>query len=182
MKKIIITLISLYTYSCVEQKNDSLVIDFRTVPISNGQKLTLQSNISTIKDIAIQGRPEHYYLKKGTFAGCDSIDVEVNNENKIIALSFFYDSTYTYKEQIETFTEKLHKGKEIKDVEVLMKVTKWQDRLTTFEIIERTNSKGKKTIYSAMFDKELFFKKIPAAGTPTFSESSFEILRALNVF
>jgi hypothetical protein len=183
MKPIFIALINLSVMLGWGQNTDTLIIKFRTVPISSGRKMALQSDIATLKEITIKSLKDHYYLKKGTFAGCDSIDIEVNNLNKIVVQSFHYDSTYKYLEEIESFDGIFGKGKEYQyaNAEISIRATKWQDRLTAFEMVE-VRRKGKIKCYSIMFDKELFLKKKQVGKTTKYLENSFEILRVLNVF
>jgi hypothetical protein len=181
MKNVIIFFLIL-PFCVFSQNADTLIIKFLTVPVSDGKKLTLQAPVDSVSDIVVKSNPGHFYLKKGTFRNADFIDVEVNNSNLISALSFYYDSTFIYGEKVEIFSKMLGPGREyssgIKGGS--MKVTKWEDRLTIFEVAE-IKSARKPLCYSAMFDKELYFKQHKPVKGSDLENNSVEILKVLKV-
>jgi len=139
-------------------ERDTVFSRFRSINIQNSQNISLQSDISSIKDVAIKSSYDHYYLKPGSFIRADSIDIEVNLDNKVLAITFFYDTSYTYKKSI--YNKPLGAGKEFlfSSEDLTFKCTQWEDKLTVFELVEVT-SKGKVQVYSVIFDKALFVGK-----------------------
>lgn len=139
-------------------ERDTVFNRFRSINIQNQRTISLQSNIDNIKDVVVKSSYDHYYLKSGTFIRADSIDLEVNLDNKITAITFFYDTTYSSKKSI--YNKPLGAGKEFlfSSEDVTFKCTQWEDKLTTFELVEVT-SKGKVHVYSVIFDKAMFVGK-----------------------
>lgn len=139
------------TLNLISQNNDTLIIKFRKVPISNGLSIELGEKINTLKNAVVKISKNNYYLKKGTFGGADSITISTNNNLDIISASFFYDSTFTYKKQIEVFTEFLGKGNENIKNEFQYQTT-WEDILSIFEVVYNESKKGH-NVFSILIDK-----------------------------
>ena len=95
------------TLNLISQNNDTLIIKFRKVPISNGLSIELGEKINTLKNAVVKISKNNYYLKKGTFGGADSITISTNNNLDIISASFFYDSTFTYKKKMQILFQQI---------------------------------------------------------------------------
>jgi len=178
MKYIVIISLLVCDFSIFAQQSDTMLNFMRSTRINNGKRVTLQAKMGDIKDISVKTVKDHYNLKKDAFKGADSVDIEVNKDNKIAAISFLYDMPYDYEKGNYTKYFKVP-GKEYEHVsdKVKIKVTRWEDKLTAFELVEVTRG-GKTTSYSTMFDKELYSKK-KMAGLKKEKEGSFEILKQL---
>ena len=181
MKKHVTIIILLFLTQCAvtAQVNDPLLNKLRSSRIRNGNKITLQSNIKKLRGVTIKSVCDHYYLKKGTFGGADSIDIEVNKKNKITVVSFFYDSVSSYEYEVNLFNKHLNLiGKESQFISKnnAMKVTKWEDQQYVFEMVE-TTANNKPQLYSVLFDKEFYFKKTKHYVDLTKNENSIEILK-----
>ena len=74
------------TLNLISQNNDTLIIKFREVPISNGLSIELGEKINTLKNAVVKISKNNYYLKKGTFGGADSITISTNNNLDIISI------------------------------------------------------------------------------------------------
>jgi len=180
---LIITLLLLGQLSILAQVSDTAINKMRSFRIREKRIVSLQAPIDRLKEITIKSNSEHFYLKRGTFGGTDSIDIEVNKANQITAVSFFYDTVSTYQYEVDLFNKHLNlTGKEFQYVSngSSMKVTKWQDKFTVFEMVEiRTGNKWR--IYSVIFDKDLYFKKQKQCLELNKNENSIEILKKLGV-
>lgn len=160
----------------VEQVNDStpkvpecdeILKMFHTVSLSN-HSIQLNKDISSLDGI-INKLPNNFYsIKKGAFGVADSMAVEVNEENKIIAIT----AAYEYEPEFSNDTAYIHElrkyrkmicnqGKEYKNGngERTFTVTRWEAGNIIFELVEE-NFKGKKKSYSVIFDKDLYYKKM----------------------
>src|ERR1700758_3912160 len=137
------------------QQNDTALNKMRTFRIRNKALVGLQMPIDSLKDIVVKKQFCLYSLKKGTFGGTDSIDIEVNASNKIINVCFFYDTVSTYSYEVDLFNKHLNRiGIETKHNSGSNKIkyTKWEDGYTVFELIEiRKGNKWK--LYSRLYDK-----------------------------
>lgn len=165
--------------------SDSLLKNLRSVPISNGRKIILQSKIETLKEVSIKKNNSHYQLKKGSFSQSDSIELEVNKTNQIIATYFYYDSTlvYNYSNRVEAFTQHFKSGgKEIQFISQnnSVKVTKWEDLRTIFELVEVTKNNSI-FFYAVTFDKELYLKGIKSNIDFKKNDNSLELLKILGL-
>jgi hypothetical protein len=121
-------------------QNDTMLKLFRTTTIQNQQKISLRSNIETLKDVADKRDIGHYYLKRKTYKKADSILIEVNNANQIMAVKFVYEHDDTpYADEIPFFQKIINsKGTEYKysSKNKSISVTKWQDKSTILELAE----------------------------------------------
>ncbi len=61
-----------------------------------------------------------------------------------------------------------------------IKVTKWEDKETIFELIE-TRINNKTQAYSVIFDKELYYQKVKACIDLNRNENSIELLKRLGL-
>ncbi|MBA2613373.1 MAG: hypothetical protein H0U95_15505 [Bacteroidetes bacterium] len=77
MKKALILTYFLLQYLIGSSQNDTILKLFRTTFLGK-QKISLQSNISTLTGFAIKSNSGKYYLKKGSYGIADSIGIEVN--------------------------------------------------------------------------------------------------------
>ena len=191
MKYILATVISLLLYinESFSQLNDSLLVAFRSVNIDKGIKMRLQADVKGLSDITIKDRKNIYHLKKGSYIFVDSIGIEVNDKSKIIALTFLYgyDSNYVH-EQVYFHEQKKYRkllqdeGKiyEYKTDMLSIKVTRWEDKSTIFELIE-TIKEGKILNYSRIFDKQLYYIQFIKQINLAKSNNSIEILRLLGL-
>lgn len=180
MKKSLFLLLFLCTLFSFAQ-TDTTLNKMRAVRIAKGNKIILQSDIERLKDISVKARKENYYLKKGNFSGTDSINIEVNEKNQIVAVSFFYDTVSTYQYEVDLFNKHLgFVGAEFKNTskKEAMKVTKWEDARTVFEMVEVTVN-GKWKLYSTIFDKELYYKKVKPRMNLEKYQDSISLLKCL---
>jgi len=180
MKNLIVIAILLICKISTAQ-NDTILKLFRSTTIQNKQKITLQSNIETLKNVTDKKDDAHYYLKKGTYVKADSIVIEVNKSKQIMAIKFRYEVNDTpYIDEIPFFQKTLNsKGTEFKytSKNKSISVTKWEDSTTIFELAEVIID-GKKQTYSVIFDRELYFMKYVGLNK---NENSIELLRFLGV-
>lgn len=180
--KILLALLSFLFLACsfASSQKDTLLKDFRSVSLEQGKRILLQSNISELADITVKDKNNHYHLKIGTFIRSDSIDIEVNNKNQIIAIYFNYDTTYAFLKNL--YFKHIGDGNEysLKTDKENIRVTKWQDDLTIFELLEITEN-GKTKKYSTIFDKELYFKSKKYPIDLKNSKNSIELLKRMGV-
>lgn len=144
-------------------QNDTMLKHFRVTSLLSG-KIELQANIATIKDIAVKHDAMRYHLKKESFTIADSIGIEVNNENKIVSITFRYDYAPEYSNDT-AYIHELHKfqkiigskGKEFKASYngKSVTVTKWEDKKTIFELVEEIINGKKQKVYSTLYDIQL---------------------------
>lgn len=147
----------------VFSQNDTILKYFRVTNLAQG-KIVLQSNIETVKDIAIKHDPEHYSLKKDSYGVADSIGIEVNKSNLIVSITFRYDYTPEFSNDT-AYIHELHKfqkiigskGKEFRATSKGKSVTvnKWEDDKTIFELVEVIVNGKKQKVYSTLFDIQL---------------------------
>jgi hypothetical protein len=180
MKSILSVLFTLVFLSqfviCQMTERDTVFNRFRSVNIQNKRSISLQSSIDNIKDAVIKSSYDHYYLKQGSFIRADSVDIEVNNNNLVVAITFFYDTTYN---SIKILYDKpLGTGKEFffSSEAFSLKATKWEDKLTVFELIEFA-SNGQVQVYSVIFDKALFLGKYKNCAGAFNTDYPGELLR-----
>lgn len=169
-------------------QNDTILKLFRSTLLGK-QKITLQSNVSTIKGYAIKSDNNHYFLKKGTYGIADSIGIEVNSVQQIISILFTYEYAPEYSNDT-AYIHELHKyqklinskGREYQytSKNISIKVTKWEDKGTIFELIE-TRIDNKTQAYSVIFDKELYYKKVKSCIDLNKSENSIELLKRIGL-
>lgn len=141
MKTIItaIIFVMFFQFTSEAQVNDTAINKMRTFKIRNGNTVSLQAPIDKLKEITVKSKPDHYYLKKGTFGGTDSIDIQVNKNKQIIAVSFFYDTVSTYSYEVDLFNKHLNligKENQVNSGKKKIKTTKWEDKFTVFEMVE----------------------------------------------
>jgi hypothetical protein len=160
------------------QQKDTLLKDYRSVKIEQGKKIILQSKIDNLADVIIKGKDNHYHLKKGTFIRSDSMDIEVNKNKQIIAIYANYDTTYNFLKGL--YLKYIGEGSETfyKSAKENIRVTKWQDDLTIFELVEITEN-GKTRKYSIIFDKELYFKSKKFPIDLKNNKNSIELLKRI---
>ena len=151
VNSIIIILVLSFPFLAFTQPSDTALINVRNFKIKKKRIVSLQAPIENFKDITIKSNDTHYYLKKETFAGVDSIDLEINNAKRIEKVSCFYDSLTTYKSIVKAFNKHLkYKGKGTKFEN--KRSTTWEDKSTLFEIIE-VRTGNKKKVYCEINDK-----------------------------
>lgn len=103
MKKFLLfsLLVFISQFDIIAQAKDTSINGFRTVRIRNGKRIKLLANIETLKDVSTKRSGENYILNKGAFGGADSMDVDVNRDNQIVAIIAHYetiDTMYTYEQ------------------------------------------------------------------------------------
>jgi len=165
-------------------QNDTILKLFRTVGIANGRKIEMQSNIEKMADITRKLSNNYYSFKKGTFGVADSMAVEVNSNKQIIGIiaaynyepEFSNDTAYIHEQR--KYQKMISKGREFQcnDGNKIIRVTKWAYKTTTFELIE-INMKGKKKIYSVIFDVELNYIKYKDVIDLKKNDVSLEMLK-----
>lgn len=171
-------------------QNDTMLKYFRTTMLQGKQTISMQESVLKLKDVTVKVDNHNYYLKKGVFGVADSVAIEVNNEQKIIALSFFYDyapdysNDTAYIHELRKYYKIMNsKGKEfhytVKDKSI--NVTKWENKNTIFELVELTIN-GRVRVYSTVFDSELYYKKIKGCIDVKKNENSIELLKRLGLF
>lgn len=180
--KTVFTLIVFVCTSVAYAQNDTLLRIFRTVHLQNGRKLPVQSTIDKYSDIVVKVNKNNYYVKKSAYEIADSMGIEVNNEQKIMAVSFLYNYDTAYVHEQHKYQKMISPGKEFiyNSNGRNIRVTKWYDTKTTFELIEIIEN-GKKQIYSVIFDNELYYKKYNHCIDLRKHENSIEFLRLLGV-
>lgn len=147
---------------------DELLKMFHTVYLGKDKSIQLQKDISSLDGITNKISSNFYSIKKGSFGVADSMAVEVNSDNKIIAIT----AAYEYEPEFSNDTAYIHelhkyqkllckKGKEYegKNTGASFKVTKWEAGNIIFDLVE-VNKGGKKKCYSVIFDRDLYFKKL----------------------
>lgn len=157
-------------------ERDTVFNRFRSIKIQNNQNISLQSSIESIKDVTVESTGDHYCLKKGSFIRADSIDIEINLDRRILAIAFFYDTTYASKKSI--YNKPLGAGKEFlfSSESFTFKATQWEDKLTIFELVEVV-LKGEVKVYSVIFDKALYLGKYKNCLGAFNTNYSFELFR-----
>jgi hypothetical protein len=159
---------SLKQYMDTVPECDELLKLFHTVYLGNDHKIELNKDISSLSGLTNKLPNNFYSIKKGSFGVADSMAVEVNTENKIIAITAAYEyepefsNDTAYIHELHKYQKMLCKqGKEFKDGngERSFTVTKWEAGNIIFELIE-DNFKGKKKSYSVIFDKDLYYQKL----------------------
>lgn len=165
---------------CQKDTSD-LKINFRDIQINDGLFIRLQAKSSTLKSVAIESSKDHFYLKKGSFALTDSIDIEINRSNRIVASSYFYEPSAVFNEicdpfkaYVTDFSTYYYKSDSLE-----MTVIKWIDRLTAFEIIE-CKTPQKSYVYSVLYDLKLYSKKHENDRLFDTQNFSLEIARVLS--
>jgi len=161
------------------QQSDTMLNPLRSTRIHKGSRIALQANINTLKDISFQTSAGHYNLKKGTFGGADSVDIEVSKNNLICAVSFLYDTAYEYeKGHYVDWLKTPGKEYSYNSDKMKVKATKWEDKRTIYELVEVTQG-TRITVYSTIFDKELYFAKKPGINLRT--QGSLEVLKWMGI-
>lgn len=187
--KNIFTIFFLSLSICGFAQSDSLLKAFRSTSIENGNKVILQSDINELLEICIRKNNNIFSLKKGTYRYVDSIGIEVNDNNKIIALTFLYgyDSSLVHEpvyfhEQKKYFIFFQGDGKhyDFKSANFSISVTKWEDKSTIFELVE-TIINNKTTVYSRLFDKQLYYLQYCKKINLEKINNSIELLRRLEL-
>jgi hypothetical protein len=188
MKKTVLILVIFAFSQGVNSQNDTTLKQFRAVQIQNGKKLILQSNIDEIADITRKLGDNYYSLKKGTFRVADSMAVEINKNRQIIAIIAVYnyspkysnDTIYIHEQR--KYRKLISKGREFEytDSNKLIRVTKWSNETTSFELIEITIN-GKKETYSVIFDTELNYQKYKGAIDIKSNDVSLEMQKRLGL-
>jgi hypothetical protein len=144
-------------------QKDTMLKYYRNISI-NKNKINLQGTIQPLANVIIKDKANKYHLKKGTFEVADSIWMETNQKNQIISVNF----SYNYEPEFSNDTAYIHeqrkfrkliasKGKEFlySSSNTQLKVTKWEDQRTTFELAELIEN-GKRLVFSVVFDKEYY--------------------------
>jgi hypothetical protein len=131
------------------QTNDTLI--WRSIPISNGKALKLESSVDELSEILTQDKKRTYHLNPGTFAGADSITIEIDNKNRIKSLSFFYSLTMTFEQHLEMMEGSLKKPVSLVSKEN-KKIATWQDQYSRFKLIWIKTRAGKTILYSVLED------------------------------
>jgi len=151
-----IVFVLFFQFKVIAQVSDTAINKMRSVRIK-GNKIELQLPIEKLKDITVKSNADHYYLKKGTFGGADSIDIKITKNKQITCISFFYDTVSTYEYEVNLFNKHLNligKEAQLKSGKKKIKTTKWEDKYTMFEMIEvREGNKWK--LHSVITDKSL---------------------------
>lgn len=157
-------------------ERDTVFNRFRSITIQNKQSISLQSKIESIKEFVAKTTDDHYCLKKGSFVRADSIDIEVDLDKKILAIAFFYDTTYVSKKSI--YNKPLGAGREFLfcSESFTFKATQWEDKLTIFELIEVVLM-GEVKVYSVIFDKALYLGKYKNCLGAFNTDYSYELFR-----
>lgn len=178
---LIVTLIITSVAVCQNDTSD-LKIAFRDIQINDGLIIRLQAKSSTLKSVTVESSKDHFYLKKGTFALTDSIDIEIDRSKRIVASSYFYEPSAVFNEicdpfkaYITDFSTYYYKSDSLE-----MTVVKWIDRLTAFEIIEYKTPQ-KSYVYSVLFDLKLYSKKHENDRLFDTQNFSLEIARILSL-
>lgn len=183
MKKnlILIFLISKISVS----QNDTVVKLFRTTTLSGKNKITLTDKIDRLKSIAVKDNQHFYHLKKGSYGVADSIWLEVNDAKQIIGLYFGYQYEPEFSNDT-AYVHELHKyqkimnsmGKEYSEAANgrTIRITKWEEHSTRFELVEITDN-GKKKVYSVIFDNALYFRKVKSKVDLKSNNTSIELLK-----
>jgi hypothetical protein len=169
-------------------QNDTVLKHFRAINI-NKHKIILQSDITKLADITRQLDENYYSLKKGVYSVADSMALEVNNQKQIIAIIAAYD----YAPEFSNDTAYIHEqrkyqpllnslGKEYQFIskEKSIKVRKWHDSKTIFELVE-IRKKGETIVYSVIFDRELYYKKMNGCFDLNRIDNSIELLKGLGL-
>lgn len=175
-----------FSYHLCISQNDTILKLFRTTYVGKDRKISLQSNIEAVKDIAVKGGNNSYILKKGTYGIADSIGIKVNNLKQVMAISFVYN----YDTAIVHETMYIHELKKYQKLinslgtefqyttaNKSIKIAKWYDTKTTFELIEIIDN-GKLKVYSVIFDNELYYKKYKGVDLKS-NGNSLELLTLL---
>jgi hypothetical protein len=188
--KNLLVIIVLFGFNSELFAQDSLLAAFRSVHISNGKDVGLSTNIVEIKNISRKIDAENFVLNRDAFNYVDSFGIEVNQKNQIIALTFHYgyDSAYVQESVFFHEQKKYRKmlsanGKEygFKSDNLSVRVNKWEDKSTIYELIEYI-SKGQLTVYSRIFDKELYYQKYSKKNNLDCQDNSLELLRVMGFF
>jgi hypothetical protein len=188
-KSIIFLFVLFLNYQFCVSQNDTILKLFRTTYVGKDRKVSLQANIETVKDVVVKDADNNYHLKKGSFGIADSIGLEVNNLKQIIGITFLYnyDTAIVHETQYVHELKKYQKliessGKEYKysTNTKSITITKWEDKVTRFELIEIVD-KGKRTTYSVIFDNELYYKKLKGSINLNKYDSSIELLKILGL-
>lgn len=193
MKKIL-TIISLLLLSqsvITAQVKDTSINGFRTVHLRNKKKIKLLANIETLKDFTTKRNNGNYKLNKGAFGGADSMDVDANKDNQIIAIIAHYecnDTIYAYEQA--NYRRFYNAGKEYQYTSrsFTMKVTKWEDDFTIFELIYIVDDKTvpcppmcHPQVYSVIYDKEYYYAKLKPSVDLQKHDNSIAILKKAGI-
>lgn len=152
-------------FSCIvtfSAQNDTMLKYFRVTNI-NKNKIALAGNIDSLKSILIKDGNNNYHLKKGSFTNSDSIGIEVNNEGKIVSITFQYDyapefsNDTAYIHELRKYQKIIGKGSEFKHSgkNKSVTVTKWEDQKTIFELVQVIINGKKQKVYSTLYDIQL---------------------------
>lgn len=182
-----ILIVAFFCTAVTYAQNDTVVEMFRKVQFHK-KEIGLTAQVDKYADIAIKISPRFYYLKKGSFSIADSIALEVNAANQIIAFRFFYDYAPEYSNDT-AYIHELHKYQKIMNsagreyhytsVNISIKVTKWEAKNTMFELVEITKN-GKKKVHSVIFDKAPYFKTL-RCGEIKNKDNATEMLNLIGV-
>jgi hypothetical protein len=190
MKNILSIVLTFLVCSSGFTQSDTLLSAFRSVNISKGKKVKLQASMTELTEISKKVNKNLYILNKEAFNYVDSLGIEVDDKNKIIALTFLYgyDSAYVHEEVYYHEQKKYKKliaaeGKEykFKSDNFSIRVNRWEDKETIYELIE-TIKNGKLMVYSRIFDKKLYYQKYSKLINLSKGDNSIELLRRIGVF
>lgn len=164
-------------------KCDELLKLFHTVYLSNEHSIQLKKDISSLNGLTNKLSNNFYSIKKGSFGVADSMSVEVNKANEIIAIT----AAYNYEPEHSNDTAYIHEQKKYNELlckngreysysgkDTTYKVTKWEAGNIIFELMEAT-IKQKKEIYSVIFDKELYLQKLSPIADISGKDLSIEM-------
>lgn len=177
------------TYEALEQfldtmpKCDELLKLFNTVYLSNEHSIQLKKDISSLNGLTNKLSDNFYSIKKGSFGVADSMSVEVNKANEIIAIT----AAYNYEPEHSNDTAYIHEQRKYDELlckngkeysysgkDTTYKVTKWEAGNIIFELMEAT-IRRKKEIYSVIFDKELYQQHLSPIADISGKDLSIEI-------
>lgn len=176
-----------FSYFISNSQNDTALKHFRSVHLTK-HKIILQSNINKLKDISRQLDSNYYVIKKAYYGVADSMVLEVNSNKQIIAIIIAYeyapefsnDTAYIHEQR--KYQKIISIGKEYQFIskEKSIRVTKWHDSETIFELVE-LRDKNKTLAYSVIFDKELYYKKYNGCFDFSKIENPIELLKNLGL-
>lgn len=187
-KNIIFIFLIIFTPTISFAQNDTLLSKwFRSVGINDGRKVVVLTNIEKLASISKKEKDNYYVIKKGTFTAADSMAVEVNSNKQIIAIII----SYNYEPEFSNDTAYIHELRKYRKLlnsngteyafsskQKKIKVTKWHDKKTIFEMVESIID-DKKNIYSIIYDKEQYYKKLSKRVDLNKNDNSIELLRLI---
>lgn len=185
MKNILLIISILLSSKISTSQTDTVVKLFRTTHLSGKNKIVMAANIESLKNITIKDNDNFYHLKKDSYSVADSIWLEVNDAKKIIGIYFGYQYEPEFSNDT-AYIHELHKYQKVMNspgkeyVETAngrtIRITKWEEPTTRFELVELTDN-GKKKVYSVIFDNSLYFKKVKSKIDLKKNNTCIELLK-----